>query len=110
MSVPNDDDESWCCCCGCFEVAVDSDRFATTTSRDVVGWFFSDVINFHLETVIITSWVGFNCAGRMPAIVVAGSVTRPEVQQTLDPLACMPSRIVCPRICPSSFDAQFGLS
>jgi len=46
MSVPNDDDESWCCCCGCFEVVVDSDRFATTTSRDVGGLVFSDVINF----------------------------------------------------------------
>jgi len=42
--------------CVSLEVVVNSDRFATTTYRDVAGWFLSGVINFRLDNVIITSF------------------------------------------------------
>jgi len=41
--------------CGCFEVVVASGRSATTTSSISKAVFFSDVSNFHLEQVIISS-------------------------------------------------------
>jgi len=39
--------------CGCFEVVVDVEGFATTTSWMLEVGFFSDVINFRLEQAII---------------------------------------------------------
>jgi len=38
--------------CGCFEVVVDAEGFAATTSRMLWGSSVSDVINFRLEQVI----------------------------------------------------------
>jgi len=38
--------------CGCFEVVVDVEGFATTTSWMLKAVFFSDVINFRLGLVI----------------------------------------------------------
>jgi len=43
--------------CGCFEVVVDVEGFATTTSSMSEVGFFSDVINFRLESVITPRWV-----------------------------------------------------